>query len=496
MNLNRIILSTLLLLSIKVMHAQYPVDTEYKSIPTPEMAMPDYLETIVDNTIPTPLNVQRITTYYEPWEWYPTYEYPKIQVWNANQTLYRIRSWKVFNAKNHKEVQELTGSIYPSYWSNVNPDLIWSFKIDGTIKKYWVSTNTEETVGKIDGYDHIKLGPWEGNFDKKDKFVALVGKKGADLDVIIYDLQNLEIIHTENFAGAWDTGNPNSAGQDPKYIDWVSVSQSGDYVGIMWDHNVTSIDNPFNGQHYGVEIYRTTDMKFLRRIADYGDHGDFGYDTNGAEVFVQFWGPNNKDFVNMYYLDRMERVPIATHHDFAYAGHISCRNINRPGWTYLTISSKNQSGQILALKLDKSGIVEHFGHHFSTSTTYDKVPMGVPSPDGKKLLFKSDFGDAENHDLAYCFEVTLPKVNASDDISDEHQVLIFPNPANDNFTIKSNETIKEIAIFNLLGQKVKSIKMENSKSIAVDISSFDKGVYMVNISTGKKTITRKIIIKE
>lgn len=475
--------------------AQLPVNTTYQSIATPvDVTMPDFLQTITDNSVPSAINITRITEFYEPWNWYPTHEYPKIQVWNSDQSYYRIRSWKVFDAQTHDEVQSLSGSIYPSYWSNTVSDLIWSFKEDGRIKKYFVSTNTELTVDTIEGYEYVKLGPGEGNIDKFDNFVALVGKKGMDLDVIIYDLQNLEIIHTETIEGAWDIGN-NLGEAWPKYIDWISVSQSGDYVGIMWDHNTTSDTNPFNG-HFGVEIYNTTDMQYLRRIADYGNHGDFGYAIDGREVFVQFWGPNNVDFVNMYYLDTAERISLATHSDFNGAGHISCRNIYRPGWAYLTISSASQSGQIITLKLDDSGMVEHFGHHFSSSTTYDKAPMAVPSPNGTKVLFKSDFGNAADPDLVYCFEAeVVNNLSVTNGILDIGNVSIYPNPANNFINVKSDFNLKEISIYTPLGECLKTIQLTDSKQSKVDISDFENGLYLITISTVEKIYYRKLIIK-
>jgi hypothetical protein len=105
----------------------------------------------------------------------------------------------------------------------------------------------------------------------------------------------------------------------------------------------------------------------------------------------------------MYYLDGSGRVGITTHADFDAAGHISCRNLDRPGWLYLTISSSSQSGQIVALKLDDSGIVEHFGHHMSKLWS----AMAVPSPDGTRVMFKSDFHEELGEGEIYIYEATL-----------------------------------------------------------------------------------------
>jgi hypothetical protein len=172
----------------------------------------------------------------------------------------------------------------------------------------------------------------------------------------------------------------------PEYVDWVSVSQSGNYIGIMWDHGNTSEANPFNG-HFGVEIYNTTDLAFLRRIVEYGNHGDFGYAQDGDEVFVQFWGQTGR--INMYYLDRLERVVIQTHTDIGQHGHISCRNLNRPGWAYAS-SDEFGYGVIIAVKLDESGLVEYFGHHYSSLVNYRKVSNPVPTMEIKSSTYLRD----------------------------------------------------------------------------------------------------------
>ncbi|MEE9438718.1 MAG: hypothetical protein V3V14_06930 [Saprospiraceae bacterium] len=399
----------LVFLFAQLVLAQFPDEMPYQSIQTPNnVAFPNLGESVKDSSVLNPIQITRITEEInyidgngDPQIWYPTHEYAKTQVWNSDQTLFRIRAWKVLDAVTYQEVQSLSGDIYPSYWSNTDPNLIWSFKDNGDVKKYTVSTDITQTVASIGGYEVVKLGPGEGNIDNNDHYVALVGKKvDGDLDVIIFDLQTLQVVHTESFAGVWGNGGDSS----PQYIDWVSVSQSGDYVVIMWNHNTTSENNPFNG-HYGVEVYNTLDMQYQNRIIPYGNHGDLGYAIDGDEVLVQFYGQYGNGKLYMHKLDGSGSTLLTTETDFGVAGHVSCRNTNRPGWAYVTHSLPAQSGQIVAVKLDNSGLVEHYGHHFSSATSYAQAAMAVSSPNGDKICFKSDFGTGPNTNpsVAYIF---------------------------------------------------------------------------------------------
>ena len=476
------------LLYIPIVSAQFPQNLTYQSIQPPNLILPNYLDSITDASVPDAISIKRITQYEPNWDWYPVHDYAKIQPWNADASIYRFAAVAIYDASTYQMIRALPGSqIYPCYWSNTNPDLLYSFRESGYIRTYAVSTNTVSDMNTdIQGYDIVKLGPGEGNIDKNDKYVALIGKRGSDMDVIVFDLQLNQIVHTETFAGAW--GNSNDV---PDYVDWVSVSQSGNYVGIMWNHNTTSQSNPFNN-HYGVELYNTTDMQYLRRIAIYGNHGDFGYAQDGSEVFVQFWGPTGT--LNMYYLNGNGRVVLSTNPDFGGEGHVSCRNINRPGYAYVSQDEENRSGQIIAFKLDNSGLVEHFGHHFGTASSYLKSPMPVPTPNGDKIMFKSDFGDP-NTDVIYVFESTIKNNTTSvDPTHNPQQIILIPNPAHNQIQLASKTMIKNITIYNCLGQIVKKIQNINTDLKTIDVSNLTRGTYFVKIRTSEGIMDKKMML--
>lgn len=485
LKMKNIVVVLLFFISI-TLNAQYPVDTYYRTILSGTIPpLPQLNSSVVDSSVPSPVRLTRITEYNADWDWYPIHEYAKIQPWNADGTIYKFYTVAIYDAATHDIIRELPGDLYPSYWSNTNPDLLYGFRENGDVKVYSVSGDSSGLLLHIAGYELIKLGPGEGNIDKNDKYVALVGKNSTDMDVIVIDLQTKSIVTTKTFAGAWGNG-----GDMPEYVDWVSVSQSGKYTGIMWDHNTTSESEPFYG-HYGVEIYNTTDMEFVRRIAKYGNHGDFGFTPTGEEVFVQFWGEYGT--VNAYYLDKTGNFIVSSHPDFEGEGHISCRNLKRPGWAYISIDEP-QYGIIVAMKLDTSGIVEYFGHHFSSSVNYYKSPMPVPMPDGKIVMFKSDFGNSQNPEEVYCF---LAESDISTSVKDNHQNTnnaVFPNPTSGLVNIVTKKNIKEINVYNILGEKVRSVTPA-AGNVSLDIGGLRNGVYFINIKMKNNEILNTKIIK-
>jgi len=79
--------------------------------------------------------------------------------------------------------------------------------------------------------------------------------------------------------------------------------------------------------------------------------------------------------------------------------HGSARNTQRPGWFYVTYAKASGStgrrfaGEIVAVKLDGSRTVQRFGHYRSTASTYRAQAHAVPSPDGRRILFASDWAE-------------------------------------------------------------------------------------------------------
>ncbi len=484
-------ITILLLLFFGITQAQFPTDTQYQTITDTPPPLPPLYGSVIDNSVPSPIEITRISEYVPEWDWYPHHEYSKIQPWNANVSLYKFYSRAIYDANTHQKLYDIqdAGSIYPTYWSNTNPDLLYGFMENGDIKTYSVAQQEVvlqdhiylDEANQID-YEYFKMGPGEGNFDKNDHYVAFVGKYGPDMDIIIYDLQQYQILLKYTFASAWGSGPAHA----PDYVDWVSVSLSGDYVVIMWNHNTTSVNNPFNG-HYGVEVY-DRNMQFLRRIADYGNHGDFAYAQDGDEVFVQFWGPTGR--LNMYYLDRIERVVLQTSSDIGQHGHVSGRNINRPGWAYISLDEPGY-GVNMAVKLDDSGIVEYFGHHYSSAPTYIKDSRPVPTPNGDKIMFKSDFGDT-TPEVIYTFEAKAYEVNSLTGLA-ETKLQLFPNPAHQFMQISSQSTIKEVTIVNQPGQIVQQNTALNSHLHWVDLKSLPSGIYFVQIKTAADINIKKLI---
>ena len=82
-----------------------------------------------------------------------------------------------------------------------------------------------------------------------------------------------------------------------------------------------------------------------------------------------------------------------------------------------------------------------------------------------------------------------------DDASLEEAISIYPNPAKNSITIANNgnEHIDKITIYNALGAVVfKANSIQNS----IDTSNFKTGIYLVQLISDKKSLTKKLIIRK
>ena len=73
---------------------------------------------------------------------------------------------------------------------------------------------------------------------------------------------------------------------------------------------------------------------------------------------------------------------------------------------------------------------------------------------------------------------------------------IQPNPARDKVMVSAGNTINEISLSNIMGQQVMSSNTANGRSVSIDVSGLESGVYVVQVKTDKGTGIAKLIIEK
>ena len=72
------------------------------------------------------------------------------------------------------------------------------------------------------------------------------------------------------------------------------------------------------------------------------------------------------------------------------------------------------------------------------------------------------------------------------------QISVYPNPVDDNLKIEA-KGIKKITVVNLMGQKVYESEV-NADEISLNMSDFQSGIYMIQVTTEGYTITERVSV--
>jgi len=324
--------------------------------------------------------------------------YPKTQAWNSDMTMFRL-NYRLYDAHtldelpitsgtdSLSELYGINGALTEKKWSSVSPNVFYgvsngSGANNGNFKKGTINrvTNTiQYDVVKSfasDDYtfDQFTLGKYEGNIDFNDRYVAFAARKEGlkYLTAIVYDIQNDTVVKMKDFPDiAWpDQG---------QVFDWLTISPLGNYVLFSTGGKIHQYDKNLN---------------FVRQLSDSAGHGDLGIDVSGGEAYVQYeYGANSGIWI--YRLSDGFRTRLLP--DKYNGGHISCRNYDYQGWCYASTTTPGYK-DVVALKLDYTGAENHIVRRFvQTQNSATAQSAGNVSPDGKQVLFESNWGDENVH---------------------------------------------------------------------------------------------------
>jgi len=83
-----------------------------------------------------------------------------------------------------------------------------------------------------------------------------------------------------------------------------------------------------------------------------------------------------------------------------------------------------------------------------------------------------------------------------EDVQEEKQIEIYPNPASDNFTIKLPESMKgaEVVVYDVTGKIVKQ-QTVNTKQLMIDVTAFSKGLYFATAQKGDRILSTKLVVE-
>jgi hypothetical protein len=341
----------------------YPVDTTLQALTTTALARPAYLSSVLDPTLGT--TTTRISNTSGVRQ-----NYSRISAWNSDGSRILLGftyPGRMLDGRTYADLgsfSQISGAI----WSNVDPNKLFGVDAAGNGNRLYSQNATSGALTLLhsfSGYSYVTLGDGEGGVSDDDHYVVLLGyPSSGGKHIIVFDLAARSVVA--------DIAAP--AGTDN-----AQISRKGNYVVVV-----------------GSDTRRyTRSLSSFIQLDPYGNHGDNALDAYGGEIYVT----NNAPGVKAFRLsDGAPTLLLGGSTAFEY-GHTSGRNIARPGWVYLSVYDNTATAgrpgrdQVIAVRTDGSGMVEVFGFsHHADTVTYSMQPHAVPAPDGRKVLFASEWG--------------------------------------------------------------------------------------------------------
>jgi hypothetical protein len=367
----------------------YEVLTKTRTVVTPSMPYPGYLQAVTDPAFG--MSFTRVT---DPGQTmlpgisckptYCTHRYSSSQAWNADQSLLLI-------ANGCSGFCFLDGSTYvPLFhrnvpneceWHPVDPALMicvsgneiytWNPRLDIRVKAY---AFTE--------YKGLQFGPYKGNPSKDGtRLVVRATNSQGELVAFAYDISAQRKYPDIKLA--------NLSGRN----GYCTISSSGRYVFCA--------NTAFDGTETAYVF--TTEGVQLQHWTEHHrpGHGDITTDTDGSDVYVGI----SKASPDKFHIikRRLDDGAVTDLAPYGHGQHASIRNINRPGWVFVTYSGVYSDvanypdstpfyQEVIALRIDGSGELRRVIQTRNIKYDYWNESHASPSPDGSQIIWSSNWG--------------------------------------------------------------------------------------------------------
>lgn len=258
------------------------------------------------------------------------------------------------------------------------------------------------------------------------------------------------------------------------------TTEDGSLV-LTWD----SEDTP----HYGYNIYRdgllvalSQEKTFVDNYIPFGGHCytvsalcEFGNTAQSNEVCGEVTDGCDPAFGLWYEITSANKIKIfweTPANDEGLSGYYIMRKTSEDEeWKRVKILGANKNNYT-----DNSASAEGVWYAYKVIAYYQEIDcMSAPA--------KAKYGNE------YFINICSP---TSVDAIDAHQIGVYPNPADDKVAVEA-VAIKNVAIFNMMGQKVYESSVD-ADFVELNTSELESGVYMIQVQTAEYTTTKRISI--
>ncbi len=180
------------------------------------------------------------------------------------------------------------------------------------------------------------------------------------------------------------------------------------------------------------------------------------------------------------------------------------------GSTWDSVNTGLSSTYIYALAINGTqifaGTAEGVSLSLNNGNSWIPVDTGITPIQGIESLAIIGTNIFAGAQFGYVFTRPLAEMTGINELSQTNEINIYPNPATNEFQVTSSKfKVKSVNIYNVMGEEIWSfdkLRMTENESYTIDVSSYAKGVYFVEVQTDgsagspQGSVLRKKLIKE
>ncbi|RYJ44351.1 T9SS type A sorting domain-containing protein [Flavobacterium beibuense] len=191
----------------------------------------------------------------------------------------------------------------------------------------------------------------------------------------------------------------------------------------------------------------------------------------------------NKVFEGSTYQESLEWVG----QDVTFTGYVSSNTLIEDYTAVAFVKALNPDNNYSLDVYATAELIE--GENFTITVPADQLTSGLLVQFGFSVTGLNGNPAHENDNG----NIVVTEAQELDTDSFSHNTLtLHPNPVSDMLTIANTQLVKNISIYNMMGQKV----MENApqqETAAVNVSSLTSGVYIISVSDSEAETTARFI---
>jgi len=239
-------------------------------------------------------------------------------------------------------------------------------------------------------------------------------------------------------------------------------------AGVMYWNEVTA------GTPTMIAGLEDTDADFVITVSDWGTYGNSLTSMTHAAI-------DNMNTIHITYSGLVEYTDYGDGKSYRNIYHMSSADFGASWTTPVRINPDEFAEQVYA-SLARA----------AEPTCIKMIYQADIAPGAGVQSTSPDYANNSGVVVDQIYACLDPSTGVVENTVLEEVIGMYPNPSNTQVNISALNAIDRLEVYNALGEKVMTVT-PNSNVYTLSVSTFTNGIYMVNVTTAGRTISKQLI---